>query len=286
MINTPHKTTFLITGLLLITSLKSFSQKSDGTTASLIKTEKYLNELTIKKGINKAFIKMADKRGVVYRPNPVNIIEYYGKQEPAKYQLNWKPDFAMISKDGHFGFTTGPYEFSKDGQTTYGHYLSIWKAGSNKKWKLFSDAGIDHPKPKNDIESNFIDPSNYKYPKLMGPVKLKMREDMVLNTDILFGKALKNTGNKNFNEFYDDDVRLFFPGEQPLVGKQNAIAFIDKKQKAITSQPTFVDRALSGDLAFTNGKAEIADKKYNYIRVWRISAEMKWNVLIDLYMEE
>lgn len=276
----------ILTIFLIFITLNSFSQKSNGTVQSLVKTDKYFNQLAIKKGINAAYIEMADERGVVFRPNPVNTIEYYNNQEEAKFQINREPEFAMISKAGYFGFTTGPYEVKSEGETLYGHYLSIWKAEINKKWKLVLDAGISHPEPEQVLDQKFYNPSNYKYPKLIGPAKIKMRKDMVFSTDELFGKALKNSGNKNFNEYYDEQVRLYFPNEQPLIGKQNAMAFIDKKNKAITCYPNFSDRAISGDLAYTNGKAEIANKKYNYIRVWKIDAEMKWNILIDMYIEE
>ena len=282
--NTSCKSLFTL--FLISISFKGFSQKTNGSVQSLVNTEKYFNELAAKKGINSAFIEMAEEKGVVFRPNPVNTIEYYNKQEEAKFQLQWKPEFAMISKSGYFGFTTGPYELKSDDESHYGHYLSIWKAETNKKWKLVLDAGISHAQPEQVLDEKFYDPSNYKYPKLIGPAKIKMRKDMVFSTDELFGKALKNTGNKNFNEYYDENVRLYFPNEQPLIGKQNAIAFIDKKNKAITSYPNFSDRAISGDLAYTNGKAEIANKKYNYIRVWKIDEEMKWNILIDMYVEE
>ncbi|HEX7367880.1 MAG TPA: hypothetical protein VF273_12320 [Pelobium sp.] len=280
------KSLTVIFTLLVLQQTQTFAQKTDGTVNSLVQMEAYFNNLVVKNGLNQAFIQVAAKRGVVFRPQALNIIDYYSKQAPADFELGWKPDFAMIAKSGYFGFTTGLYTVKKSDKYAYGHYLSIWKAEKNKKWTLVLDAGISHKKPSAAIENKFIDPSNYKYPKIIGPKKVKMREDIVFSTDELFGKALKNTGNKNFTEYYADDVRLYFPGQLPLIGKQQAIGFIDERNQHVTSNPTFVDRAFSGDLAYTNGKANIGVNKYNYVRVWKIGEDMKWYILVDMYLEE
>lgn len=284
---TPYLVCLNFVFLSILTVFNSvYAQKTNGTVKSLVDTEDYFNNLAKKKGLNAAFIELASKDGVAFRPNPVNIKDYYSKEKLADFDLSWSPDYAMIAKSGYFGFTTGLYQLSLKADTIYGHYLSVWKAGSNKKWALELDAGISHKKPLNTASAQFIDPSNYKYTKLIGPKKIKMREDIVFSTDLLFGKALKNSGNKNFNEFYADDVRLYFPENLPIIGKIEAIKFIDKKNQHITSNPTFTDRAYSGDIAYTNGKATVGAKKYNYVRVWKTDENLKWNIIIDMYIPE
>ncbi|MFC5282401.1 hypothetical protein [Pedobacter alpinus] len=273
--------------LLLLTFVKAAkAQKTNGTVKSLVQIEEHFTALVKKKGLNKAYIEIAANKGVIFKPNAVNIKNYYNQTNPEEINLTKIPNYAMISKDGYFGFTSGLIEITTENNTMYGHYLSIWKASTNKTWELELDANIKHPKQIADIENKFIDPPNYKYPKLIGPKKIKMREDIIFSTDLLFGKALKGSGNKHFNEFYADDVRLYFPESLPLISKQEAINFIDKKNQQIVSNPNFSDRAISGDLAYTNGKASIGLKKYNYVRVWRADENMKWNIIIDLYMPE
>lgn len=263
-----------------------FAQKTDGTVISLIKAETYFNNLVAKDGLNKAIMKVAGQNGVVFRPNPVNTIDYYSKQEPADFELVWQPDFAMISKSGDFGFTTGLFTYAKNERIAYGQYLSVWKADKKRKWQLMIDAGINHEKPILDAKTNFIDPTNYKYPKLLGPKKIQMREDIVFSTDLLFGKALERSGNVSFKEFYADNVRLLFSENLPINGKENAIKFIDERNQRVSCYPTFTDRAISGDLAYTNGKASIGVNKFNYIRIWQIGEDMKWYIVLDMYVEE
>lgn len=262
------------------------AQKSDGTVASLIKTEQYFHKIAVKNGLNNAFVAMAAKRGVVFAPEPKNIIAYYATQEQESLELIQQPELAMIAKSGYFGFTTGLYTLKDADKISYGHYLSIWEAGKNKKWTLALYASMDHPQPNENLKAQYIDPLDYKYPIFIGPKKIKMREDIVFSTDELFGKALKKTGNKNFNEYYADDVRLYFPGQLPKLGKTAAIGFIDQRNQHVTSYPNFKGRAISGDLAYTNGKATIGVNQYNYVRVWKIGDDMKWYVLIDMYLDE
>jgi hypothetical protein len=279
------KNIILFYSLIILISSKSYAQFSDGSVRSLVNAEEYFNFKVKKEGINKAFLKVIDPLCMVYRPNPVNAKEFYSKQKETDLDLNWKPEYAIISKSGDFGFTTGPYIAVSDGNINFGHYVSVWKADHKKRWKLVLDAGISHQKPKSILDLVYQDPSNHKYPKLMGPQKIKWREDIVLNTDILLGKSLHKSGNENLNEFYDTTVRLYFPNHLPIIGRKEAVMFLSEQKLNIEkSTPTFTDRAISGDLAYTYGTADVNSKTYHYIRLWKIDQDMKWNIVLDAYL--
>ncbi len=271
--------------LFIFIYCNAIAQKNDGTVSSLIKTEKYFNEYLSKEGLSEAFLKLASEKGVVFRPNPKNIKEYYNQNPSDIKNLSWEPEFAMISKDGDLGFTSGLYVLNKE-KSSYGHYLSIWKSINRKKWELVLDAGIEHKKPLIKPKNQFLDPIDYKYSKLMGPKKIKMREDIVFSTDLLLSKALDQSGNKSLNDFYSPNVRIYFSNQLPIIGKSNALDFIYGMGKPVICFPNFVDRAFSGDLAYTNGKASIGINKYNYIRVWQKDIESKWNIILDMYVFE
>lgn len=269
---------------ILVFTLNSNAQKANGTVRSLINAEDFFSLISFKKGLNEGYLKVADDKGVTFRPDPVDIKQFYKKEKKAEYSITWKPEYARISKKGDLGFTTGPYELHTENNKYYGHYLSVWKSNKNK-WKLVLDVSIPHAKPDSVLKYEYYDPVDYKYSRLIGPQKIKMREDIVLNTDILLGKTLKMSGNKSFSEFYDPKVRLYFPEYLPVLGKLKALDFLEKKNLEVTSIPSTADRALSGDLAYTYGKATISSKNYNYVRIWRLDDEMKWNIIIDLYAD-
>jgi hypothetical protein len=275
----------LLSILSLIICKNIFAQKNDGTVSSLIKTEKYFNEYLSKEGSSKAFLKFAADKGVVFRPNPINIKQYFSKNTSNFKDLSWQPELAMISKAGDFGFTTGLY-ITNNQQISYGHYLSIWKSMDQRKWELVLDANIEHEKPLVESTKQFIDPTDYKYTKLIGPKKIKMREDIVFSTDLLLSKALDKSGNKNLSDFYSSNVSLYFPNNLPIIGKSKALDFIYQMGKPVICFPNFVDRAFSGDLAYTNGKASIGLNKYDYIRIWKKDQESKWNIILDMYIFE
>lgn len=269
---------------LLLVSFNLQAQKADGTIGSIVKTELEFNDDVQKKGINKAFSKYIDKEGVTFNPNLTTLKEHYsGKEIIGFHYLNWQPQYGMISKKGDLGFITGPFNFSDGDVKNNGHYLSIWK-NVYGKWKLALHISINHPMLENNLKPEFYNPTNFRYTQLLGPKKIQMREDIVFSTDVLLGKSFKKTGNKDLNEFYDAKARLYFPGNIPLIGKKDILDFV-KKQKLIfqDSAPSYVDRALSGDLAYTYGETTISQKNYSYVRVWKLSDDMKWNILVDFY---
>ena len=267
----------------IILSINIFAQKNDKTVKSLVSAEILLNEKANKETLQKAFLEFSDLSCIIFRPKPVSAKEYYNSNADLG-KLSWKPEYAMISKAGDFGFTTGPYIYNDFEKKTYGHYLSVWKADKNKKWKLVLNGKVSHPQPINLLPEVFLNPDDYKYSKLIGPQKIQMREDIVFNTDVLLGKSLQKSGSYSLNEFYDNSVRLYFPNHLPEFGKVAVLNFITSQKINITSTPIATARALSGDLAYTYGEAEINNKKYYYVRIWQIDATMKWNIIIDAYM--
>ncbi|MDA9555002.1 hypothetical protein N9R54_02090 [Pelobium sp.] len=277
------KKIILFSLLTILTLSICYAQSNNGTVQSLVNAEKSFNLKVKQLGTNEAFLKVADTGCVIFRQNPIKATEYYSQKKQTYYTLSWEPEYAMISKAGDFGFTTGPYVFN-DEKVEYGHYLSVWKSSNKKPWKLVLDAGISHKKPDSTLIKDFEDPENYKYPKLIGPQKIKWREEIVYNTDVLLGKSLRKSGNKNFYEFYAQNVRLYFPNFIPITGKSEVIQFLKTHQLEVISTPSFADRAFSGDLAYTYGKATISGKNFNYIRIWQIDGEKKWNIILDMYM--
>lgn len=267
----------------IILSINIFAQKNDKTVKSLVNVETSFNEKANKETLKKAFLEFTDLSCIIFRPKPVSAKEYYNSNADLG-KLSWKPEYAMISKAGDFGFTTGPYIYNDFEKKTYGHYLSVWKADKNKKWKLVLNVKVLHPQPINVLPEVFLNPDDYKYSKLIGPQKIQMREDIVFNTDVLLGKSLQKSGSYSLNEFYDNSVRLYFPNHLPEFGKVAVLNFITSQKINITSTPIATARAFSGDLAYTYGEAEINNKKYYYVRIWQIDATMKWNIIIDSYM--
>lgn len=279
---------FLFAFIYLITLAKA--QKNKHTITSLINADNYLQKQITKKGINQGFVEISDPLGVDFKPGPVNLISYYQNSVANTDLLNWQIATALIAKSGDFGITTGPYVVSKKetADLLYGNYINVWRSNLQKKWKLILHANIPCPKLNLVGKTKIVVPFDGKYSRLLGPKKIKMREDIVFSTDELLGKALKLSGNKNLAEFYSTNVAFYLSGYQPLQGVENVLPFIATKKITIQSTPSSTYRAYSGDLACTYGKAVLTFKKrpktYNYVRIWQIQPDMKWYIIMDAYM--
>ena len=158
---------------------------------------------------------------------------------------------------------------------------------SNGVWKLAIELGISHAKPTIEPALTFEDPKNTRFFNQRSEKRLKQREDMILTSDQLFSATLKKYKNLAYNVFMGDDSRLLFPGHEPIIGKSNITDFLRNKEIQISTEPTKADRATGSDLAYTYGKAVITSKgiesKYNYVRIWEVQEDHKWNVIVELF---
>lgn len=268
----------------------TLAQKNNHTIASLIQTDKTLQKSIATKGINNGFKKLADAKAITFKPGPLSIKTYYSNRGPNSNIYTWQIATATIAKSGDFGITTGPYVDSRNSTADlfYGNYISVWRSDEKNNWKLLLHADIPTPKLDTVAETKISVPYDTKYSKLLGPKKIKMREDIVFSTDELLGRALSLTGNTNLKEFYSSNVTLYLAGYQPMQGIEEIFPFISTNKISILSQPLNTNRAYSGDLAYTYGKATLTINQqktpYSYVRIWQIQPDMKWYIIMDAYM--
>jgi hypothetical protein len=268
----------------------SLAQKNNHTITSLVNADHTFLKLIAHKGINSGFTKMADNKAITFNPNPVNIKNYYSTLNKNLNIYSWQTATATLAKSGDFGITTGPFVDSRieTADLFYGNYISVWQSDERNNWML--TLHIDVPSPKLNIvsETKLFVPYDEKYSKLLGPKKIKMREDIVFSTDELLGKALNLTGNKSFKEFYSSNVKVYISGYQPLDGIDEVFPFLSTQKTTIVSHPLNTNRAYSGDLAYTYGEATLTQNnqklKYSYVRIWQIQPDMKWYIIMDAYI--
>ncbi len=273
--------------LFLTSTFAAHAQKANGTIKSLIEVDEKVNYAVFKHGINNSFLKYGAADAIVFTPEPQPFSKVYTKtKEKSRDELEWKPEYARISKKGDFGFTSGRFEQTVNGKKTFGHYLHIWK-NVNNKWKLAIHAKTAHPELVRETKFDYYEPKDREYYKLIGPKKIEMRNDIVFGTDELFGKRLASkNGNKYLSEFYAANVKFHFPGYYPSTNLEQALNFVVKHKLSFQSAPKGVDRAFSGDLAYTYGQAAVSGKPFPYIRVWQREEDTgKWNVIIDMYLQ-
>lgn len=255
---------------------------------TVITAEENFNKLVGRKGIKDAFLSVSDPEGLVFKPEPVKITEFYSHIDKQPGTLTWTPKFGRISANGDLAFTAGPYVYQKgkdDADKVYGDYVSIWRADVTNKLKLLIDLGIQHPEPDQEELTDFKEPDSTK---MTGPSKDPFNGKQIITfTDKQFDATLTLSTMATYKEFFSSEGRFYFPGFEPITGRDAVLKFLDNEGISISAELTNTGRSSSGDLGYSYGKARIRKgevvSNYNYVRVWEVDANHKWNILLEVY---
>ncbi len=253
-----------------------------------IAAEQSFNKLVERKGIKDAFLSVADPEGIVFKPEVVKITDFYSSIDKQPGSLTWQPKFARISANGDLAFTAGPYVYQNgknDSDKVYGEYVSIWRADLDNKLKLLIDLGIQHPEPEQEEITDFKEPD---LSKQTAPSKEPFNgRSIIIGTDKIFNHELSVSALATYKEFLSPEGRYYFPGFDPIIGPDKIMKFIDNEAISISAETINVGRSSSNDLAYSYGRARIKKgnivSNYNYVRIWEIDPNHKWNVLLEVF---
>ena len=254
----------------------------------IINTEKDFNKMIERKGIKEGFLAVADPEGIIFKPDAVNITDFYNNIDKQAGTYTSKPNFARIAVNGDLAFTAGPYVYqngSADTDKVYGDYVSIWRADGSGKFKLLINLGIQHPEPETEAFTDFKNPQSQQ---LVAPSKDPFAgKKIILATDASLNHSLTLSSLGGYKEFLSPEGRFYFPGFEPLTGQDKIMKFIANEDISINAETTNGGRSTSNDLAYTYGKARIKKgnilSNYNYVRIWELDAKHKWDILLEVF---
>jgi len=257
----------------------------------LISAEYNLSILTAKKGLLTAYQTFGDENSLFYTPAPTPLKLFIKNKPNVPDVMQWKPVYAKVAKSDEWGFTTGRISWQKIGhKKKYGEYLCLWKLDRKGTWRIAHRAISEHGKPVGRTDVIFESPANNKYRKSRSRARLKQREDIILSTDQLYATILKADNQTAFKEFLTADARTYLPGMEPIVGLTNIQSTLEKQAINIESTEGIVDRAYSGELAFSQGDATIRQgnklTKCYYMRIWELQEDAMWKVSVDMYFKK
>ncbi|RWY49211.1 Cif family virulence factor [Mucilaginibacter gilvus] len=270
-------------------SANVFAQKTPVEVSKVVDAENDFNKLVERKGIKAGFLAVADPEGIVFKPNAVKISEFYGTIDKMPGKLTWQPKVARISANGDLAFTAGPYVYQNgksDDDKVYGQYVSVWKRdAADNKLKLLIDLGIQHPEPEAEAGADFREPDTSKQ---VAPSKDPFSgKTVIINSDKLLNHSLDLSALASYKEFLSPDGMYYFPGFEPIAGRDKVSKFIANEGISISAQTVNAGRSTSNDLAYSYGTARIRKgnivNNYNYVRIWEIDATHKWNVLLEIF---
>ncbi len=108
--------------------------------SELFTVEKNFSQMSLERGMKKAFLHYMAKDGVILRANenPIteaDAIEYLSQVDDTGFMITWKPDRAQIASSGDLGFTYGTFDIVVNNDTIKGTYVNVWKK-QNGEWKF------------------------------------------------------------------------------------------------------------------------------------------------------
>jgi ketosteroid isomerase-like protein len=190
--------------------------------------------------------------------------------------LFWQPVFAGVSGDGKMGFSTGPWQWSKNRETSpeaFGFYASVWRKESSG-WKLAADIGVSFPGKYDGSKVKISEPA-------ARPGKTRRT---IWKSDSIFFSALNNPSIR-LAPYVTTDVMFLRNGVKPLT-----LNDIDQhRNETVTTQQYGCEVAESGDFGFCFGSSELLREddgnsvgKRGYLRVFKLNENGDWQVILDL----
>ncbi len=246
--------------------------------------------------MRQAFMSYLAEEAIIFRPEPVLGREKYANSPTVPGMLIWKPTFADISRDGKLGYTTGPWEFYKNGRAdsadAYGHYVSVWKKQKDHSWKVVVDVGIAHPYPGFDLQQALLETEHplYDLSKKLNKIP-KANPNFLSELDQSFSNQAEGLGiSKAFQSFAHPDLRLYRENSLPLVGAEFALTYLSDLEGIYRWTPQSAELASSADLGYTFGTGEyrletedsVHVERFSYLRLWKIDFEGNWKVALDI----
>jgi ketosteroid isomerase-like protein len=252
----------------------------------LIEAERAFARLSGESGMRSAFTTWLADEAIVFRPQPVKGKERYANSPDIPGMLIWQPLFADVSTAGDLGYTSGPYEFRREGEghpvDGYGHYVSIWKKQAASSWKVIIDVGISHPTPNLRLQDTVLVVSN---PKMIKFNVSFPDTSALLQLDNAFSDSATTAGYRQALEnFASSAIRIYRENYFPFLGTTG----IDKEVDGPTMwRPISAGIASSGDLGYTYGIASggsegLESEKGSYLRIWKIQADGSWKLVLEI----
>lgn len=266
-----------------------YPQNKNSNINSLIAAEFAFAARATEIGTRDAFIEFIAEDGILLRPTPVNGKQFLLKRKPTTGLLSWYPAVAEISADGNFGFTTGPWEYRKDKDSSaiaFGNFCTVWQLQKDGKWKFLIDHGNS-----NDKSDEILTPLKFDV-DASKQVNQKIAEPLPAEELIALDKQFNNEMSNNglqaaYKKYVNPATRLLRDQLLPVVGEKSIEEYLSQLEGKFEFIPDSGKISSSKDIGFTYGTLLVHKNsseqsvKYNYMRVWQ-KKNSAWFILAEV----
>lgn len=245
----------------------------------IVDNELAFQKSVVERGQRDGFLAWLADSAVVFQPRPTPARALYESQPDSGAQLRWKPDLAMVSGNGDFGWATGPWmlwqKSTSERAGATGHYLTVWRRQGDGSWRVLLDGGTPYP-VADDRRPGHLQVT----PRLREPGGGKGK---AAGCTEAFVQLWKDEGRKDaLDEFVADDVRLMQSGAPPLDGEKAARRRDALAKTTLTSGR--ITKSLSsagGDVVVTYGEYAIAAtpdmpaRRFVFVHAWDVGGKCR-----------
>jgi ketosteroid isomerase-like protein len=244
--------------------------------------------------MHQAFLTYLADDAVIFRPRPVEGKKWYAERGETPGTLTWWPIFAEVARAGDLGFTTGPWDFTKEGDESieYGQYVSVWRKQPGGSWRVVIDVGIVHSKPQTAAIEAFS-PEKVLMVDSGDTVRADVEAERaeLLKMDREFARHSVSKGSVHaFLAYSTDDVRFYRMNTFPTLGKKALRAALSKQPGLLIWEPMAAQVSQSGDLGYTYGISKFrpespkgsAAESASYMRIWKKQTDGTWKFVLDI----
>jgi len=253
----------------------------------LIESERTFARTSAEIGMRSAFTRWLDDSAIVFRPRPEKGKARYQNSPDVPEMLIWQPEFADISAAGDLGYTTGPYEFRRQGMGTpadgYGHFVSIWKIRSDGSWRVLIDGGISHVAPGYSLSDTTLPVLS---PDFISTEYASTDTTRLFRLDAAFTDSAAALGYRRALQIFAvQEIRIYRENQFPFPGLTSLPLDIDEP---LVWEPLSAGLSFSGDLGYTYGIArgavqpEGSRPESSYLRIWRKTEEAQWKLVLEM----
>ncbi len=247
-------------------------------------TDRVYARLASEKGMPSASVEYFAPQGVAFAPHLRNGRKYWrSRAADFKGDLIWQPIFAAASRNGDLAYTTGPWEFKRDGKSVgFGHYLSIWSKQKDGSWKMDLDVGIDNPQPPEAppaLQLQAADATAGERP--IEAVRRTLKE-----TQKRFAEVARKDSGAAVLTHAAEEVRVYRDNALPALGTTAARLMLSSDHGKLVRTEQGSKLSSSADLFYSYGtykeeKGNIAEEGI-YVSLWRINLNGDWQLMLDL----
>ena len=255
-------------------------ENSDAGLQSLVEAERAFSLMAKEKNTRDAFVYNLTEKSIGFYPGPGSALKFWEAQTAGQEWLYWQPAFAYLAASGDYGYTFGPWSYSKsraDKPEGFGEFITVWEKQADGKWKVAVDIGISHSEKL--VSNAPVQTSTIK------PVASTTKDDLVV-IEKKFLSGLSSSAEKAYFDYASTDIRFFRQNNFPIRALQDALSV----HGPLTYTTTGSSIASTGDLGFVYGTVTLTETKdgkqktrtANYLRIWKKEEGKDWKIVVDV----